>query len=88
MARTTQDLENWRPPEKTRASRTRARAPQLSREALLAACPPNDEITQKELADALQVRSAAVGKAAQAAIEAGELIQTSGRPKRYRRVHA
>jgi len=80
------DLGAWRPPETTRGrSRKKAQPkPSLTTEALLSAFEANgDELAQADLAKNLGVSSAAVGKVAKACIESGQLIQTSGRPKRF-----
>jgi hypothetical protein len=84
LACSTADLEAWRPPEKAKRSGGGGRAPSLTAEALLAAFTPGAELVQKDLAVTLGVSAATVGKVAKAAVETGQLVQTSGRPKRYR----
>ena len=42
------------------------------------------DVEQRRLAEELGVSGVTVGKVAKACIEAGNLVQTSGRPKRYR----
>ena len=88
----TADLEAWRPPEATRGrnnKKTTASKPKLTAETLLAAFDSNGaELAQTDLADSLGVSSAAVGKVAKVCIEAGQLFQTNGRPKRFALVNA
>jgi len=84
MGHSTAVLEAWRPPEKKRRSGGGGRRPKLTAEALLAAFQPGVERAQAELAKELDVSSATVGKVAKSCVENAELIQTSGRPKRFR----
>lgn len=83
----TADLEAWRPPEATRGRNSTKKTtakPKLTSEALLAAFDSNGaELAQADLAKSLGVSSAAVGKVAKSCIEAGQLVQTNGRPKRF-----
>ena len=87
----TADLEAWRPAAKARGckggkKKGGGRKPKLTSDALLAAFEGADgaDRAQADLAKDLGVSSATVGKVAKTCVEAGQLIQTSGRPKRYR----
>ena len=85
----TADLEAWRPLETTRRrnnddNKKTASKPKLATEALLAVFDLNGaELAQSDLAKRLGVSSAVVGKVAKVCIEAGQLVQTNGRPKRF-----
>ena len=87
------DLSAWRPPKPSRgrgrkaASSRGGRKPKLDADALVAAVErlqTEGGVEQHRLAEELSVSGVTVGKVAKACIEAGTLIQTSGRPKRYR----
>ncbi len=85
------DLSAWRPPKATRgrkaAGAPRGRKPKLDADVLLAAVErlqTEGDVEQRRLAEELGVSGVTVGKVAKACIEAGTLVQTSGRPKRYR----
>ena len=87
----TADLEAWRPAAKARGckggkKKGGGRKPKLTSDALLAAFEGADgaDRAQADLEKDLGVSSATVGKVAKTCVEAGQLIQTSGRPKRYR----
>ena len=83
----TADLETWRPEETTRGRHSKkgiGSEPKLTIETLLAAFDSNGaELAQTDLGKSLGVSSAAVGKVAKVCIEAGQLVQTNGRPKRF-----
>ena len=86
------DLEAWCPPSNKRGRKSGGkkkgggRRLKLTPEDLLAAFSAADDadLAQADMAKSLGVSSATVGKVAKQCIEAGQLIQTSGRPKRYR----
>ncbi len=87
------DLPAWRPPKATRGRKTagarRGREPKLEADVLLAAVErlqTEGDIEQRRLAEELGVSGVTVGRVAKACIEAGTLVQTSGRPKRFRLV--
>lgn len=83
----TADLEAWRPPQARRGKKKTR--PSVTSEALLdtlatLGVETAGEVTQADLASALGVASAVVGKVAKALVESGELEVTRGRPKTYR----
>ncbi len=88
------DLRDWRPAKASRGRKRRSsggsprgRKPKLDADTLLAAVErlqAEGDVEQRRLAEELGVSGVTVSKVAKSCLEAGTLIQTSGRPKRYR----